>query len=356
MPSIGMYTWTEKDDQIKIIIPLKNSSPSKVDIFVTSSTLKVNFPPYIMDIILRFPVDPFKHKATVKDGNLRVILYKTDESAGFWGNLEDDTEDKSTIAKLREKSVAAQDALEKGLGETRRSRRTEDERFSLKKQMNLDETERNRLDNLKSEEKRSAEEEVYATFSRMQTEKQRISQKTVSNEGLQLGLASVEATQSVDFDTYLRCKKERNSSPMIADSKDIFDISNIPVIDTEEFEDDNFNSSDAIYAISGSTSNVDSVTSAHVHVIVDEVEEFRYIPPPRVISTLADGKGNMYHGLVPVQIFVTAIRTDSLHCTSLYYSCRKSRCSLYTQSISNPHERIEDCRGRRLDSEEPSPP
>lgn len=351
-----MYSWTEKDDLIKIIIPLKKSSPSKVDIFVTSTTLKVNFSPYIVDIILRFPVDPVKHKATVKDGNLRVILYKTDESAGFWGNLEVDTGDKSAIANLREKSIAAQDALEKGLGETRRSRRTEDERFSLKKQMNLDETERNRLDNLKSEEKRSAEQEVYATFSLMQTEKQIISQKTVSSNALQVGLDSVEATEPVDFDTYLRIKKEMKSSLMIADSKDIFDIPNIPVIDTEEqFEDDDFDNSNATSAFSSSTI-IASGRSTHVHIIVDEVEDFRYIPPPRVISNLADGKGNMHHRLVSAEIFITSICTESLYSTSLHYVYRNSRCPLYAQSISNPHERVEDCRGGRLDSEEPSPP
>jgi dyslexia susceptibility 1 candidate gene 1 protein len=146
MPLIGSYTWTEKKNLIKVIIPLKGASPKKVDIFVTSSTLKVNYSPYIVDIVLHSSIDPVKHKATVKDGSLQVTLYKTGKSLGIWGILET-SGDKAVINKLREDSIASQDLLEKELGDKRRDRKTDDERYSLRKQMSLDEAERNRLDN-----------------------------------------------------------------------------------------------------------------------------------------------------------------------------------------------------------------
>ena len=45
MPVTGEYSYTEKTDRLIVSIPLKGSAPSKVDIFVTSSTLKVNYSP-----------------------------------------------------------------------------------------------------------------------------------------------------------------------------------------------------------------------------------------------------------------------------------------------------------------------
>lgn len=289
MPFIGLYTWTEKDDVIKIVIPLKGASPNKVDIYVTSSTLKVNFSPYIVEIILQFPIDPIKHKANIKNGNLRVTLFKTEESVGFWGSLEVDTEDKSAIMKLREDSIVAQDALERELGESRRDRRTDDERFSLRKQMGLDEAERNRLDNLKLEEKKTAEEEVYATFSLMQAEKQRGSQKVVRAELSQPKLDPVYTSEPIDFETYSREKKTEVSS-------DIFDLSKVSVIDMTkgDFEDEDTDYSGAVgIPTSRSSSSINPVKYALVHVIEDEVNDVRYIPPPRLTSTAADGKGDM---------------------------------------------------------------
>ena len=57
-------------------MPLKGCSPSSVDIFVTASTLKVNFSPYLLDLLLKSEVDSVKHKATVKSGVLVSTLLK----------------------------------------------------------------------------------------------------------------------------------------------------------------------------------------------------------------------------------------------------------------------------------------
>ena len=296
MPLVGIYTWTEKKDLIKVTVPLKGASPNKVDIFVTSSTLKINFAPYIVNIVLHSPVDPIKHKATVKDGSLLVTLYKTDESQGIWGTLEVDTDDKAEINKLREESQTAQDALEKELGEKRKDRRTEDERFSLRKQMGLDEAERSRLDGLKLEEKRTAEEEVYETFARMEAAKHSASESAASKEIARAKTISIKEPESVrepvDFDTYMREKDEKaktipNSAVAVADSKDIFDVADIPLVDMEgeQFDHDDTDYSEAI----GVESAGAIVTLSRI--AADEVDDVRYIPPPRTLSNMADGKG-----------------------------------------------------------------
>ena len=76
MPITGEYNWSEKRDRVLVSVPLKGTSPSKVDIYVTSNTLKVNYSPYLLDLVLKGRVDSVKHKATVKEGVLIITLLK----------------------------------------------------------------------------------------------------------------------------------------------------------------------------------------------------------------------------------------------------------------------------------------
>lgn len=282
MPLTGLYTWTEKIDIVKIVIPLKGSSPKNVDIFVTSSTLKVNFSPYIVDILLFSTIDPLKHKATVKDGSLHVTIYKAAVSKGLWGELEIKTEDKLVATKLREESRSAQDALEVELEVKRRDRRTDDERFSLKKQMGLEEDERNNLDNLKQEEKRSAEVEVYATFARMHHS---------SAKATELIGATVIDISEVITPNIIENGRDSNSgypmnSALLTSSstqKEIFEISDATVIDEDS---DEYDMCDSAVADNKGLEKVECKWPQG-----RDVEDIRYIPPPRVLSNAADCKG-----------------------------------------------------------------
>ena len=93
------YSWSEKKDRVVVRIPLKGSSPSGVDIFVTATTLKVNFNPYLLDIVLKAQVDSVKHKATVKEGVLVITLLKLVQEA--WDVLVRDINDKKTLKRSR---------------------------------------------------------------------------------------------------------------------------------------------------------------------------------------------------------------------------------------------------------------
>lgn len=124
MPVSGQYTFTETPLSLNVAIPLKGVSPKKVDIFCGESLLKVNFAPYLIDVLLHKRIDPKRHTgkkmgaqypichisavisiadgiiicsallcmlyftATVKEGMLNVILYKADK--GIWGQMESD--------------------------------------------------------------------------------------------------------------------------------------------------------------------------------------------------------------------------------------------------------------------------
>ena len=61
MPVTGQYTFTETDLSLNVEIPLKGVSPKKVDIFCAEGMLKVNFAPYLIDILLHKRIDPRRH-------------------------------------------------------------------------------------------------------------------------------------------------------------------------------------------------------------------------------------------------------------------------------------------------------
>lgn len=163
MPLTGTYEWVDRNDTVVVTIPLKGVSPSKVDIVATKATLKVNFSPYIIDIVLSGYIDPNQHKARVRNGALVVTLKKL--SPGKWPSLANtsDSADAIKAESLREHEELQQQQMER-----RKDRRINDERFSTRSQMALDERERTRLDNLKLEEKTRAEEEVYRTFEELE--------------------------------------------------------------------------------------------------------------------------------------------------------------------------------------------
>ena len=139
-----------------------------VPLSVSRSTLKVNFAPYLLDIVLNGEIDPVRHKASVKDGMLSITLYKKD--AAIWGHLESQSDDGTVLAAKKEQALKDQEELNTNMQTQRHDRKVADERLALRKQMKLEEMERSRLENLKQEEKEAAEQEVYETFAKMQME------------------------------------------------------------------------------------------------------------------------------------------------------------------------------------------
>ena len=118
--------------------------------------------------MLNGQIDSLKHKARVKNGTLQLTLFKA--NPGIWGSLELDEANAEEKARVRNESAQHQKELDEQLSARRKDRRIADERFSTKKQMALEERERTRLDNKKEEEKTAAEEEMYSSFAKMQTE------------------------------------------------------------------------------------------------------------------------------------------------------------------------------------------
>ena len=267
-------------------IPLKGTPPSKVDIFVTTCTLKVNFSPYLIDLVLHGSIDALRHKATVKDGTLSLTFFKQPPASEKpWGRL---VAEEGTEAQKRADAMAAHDALQKDLLQQRRDRRVDDERFSLRKQMGLEESERTRLDTVKQEEKSSAEEAMYKTFAEMQSKQQQ--QQAVTTSAAAKAAApsknifdTVLAADDIDEDDLLQGVDEGKSA--------VGGSSRVEVLDDGDYDDDESDDGGgkilhsekelADTASRGQGNDTDKDIFWHA----DDDKEVKFIPPPRSIAT-----------------------------------------------------------------------
>ncbi|RYH19384.1 hypothetical protein EON65_26175 [archaeon] len=128
-------------------------------------SLKVNFSPYLLDIVLFDQVNSVHHKAIVKDGILHITLFKVNQA--LWGKCEAEG-DKRELQAVKQEALQSQELLEEELKTKRTDRKVDEERTSVRKQMALEEEVRTRLETLQQEEKEAAEKEVYETFAKLQ--------------------------------------------------------------------------------------------------------------------------------------------------------------------------------------------
>lgn len=127
--------------------------------------MKINFLPYLLDIVLHSEVNSVQHRASAKDGQLTITLFKL--TPAIWGRCEADG-DKETLSAVKAVALKNRAELDEQLAVQRTEQRLADEKTSLRKQMALAEDERGRLEAVQQEEKEGAEREVYETFARMQ--------------------------------------------------------------------------------------------------------------------------------------------------------------------------------------------
>ena len=335
MPLQGSYTWTEKRDSLKVILPLKGVNPSKVDIFVTQSTLKVNYQPYLIDVVLHGQIDPVKHKASVKDGNLQITLFKAQSSQGLWGRFDLDATDKNIIAAIKHESVTAHEKLTEELYEKKKDRVTTDERYATRKQMALDEAERSRLEGLKEEEKKSAEKELYATFAKMKSEeddknqkkeKKKVGWKEVTatfDEVPKVGASGANSkppttttsTVTPAGSAAIPAKKSSNPADIFDDSDVIEVVEDVGMVKGKgrcigEI-DDEIDADDIDDECQGDLTEQPSPSSSRVVDEEEELAEIKYIPPPRTegISKSADGKVDI---IFTPRVFPTPMRESKI--------------------------------------------
>lgn len=256
---------------------------------MTPSTLKVNYSPYLLDIILSNEIDPIKHKASVKDGLLQINLYKKHHI--HWETLEAAV-DKAKLSEIKKESLHIQSQIDEEWGAKRKEKQIGDERHAVRKQMALDEAERNKLENLKQEEKQEAEREVYDTFAKMNVQDPK---KSVPKPRVSFAPA-VTSTSS---------PSERKQEPLLEekDGKHIF--KDIDMLLDEDDIDDDVGISDSKRPNYTSIKGIAESDGGRTQEVTDE--EVYFIPPPRSTGLSTDNESKVNIKFTP-RIFPTPMR------------------------------------------------
>mmetsp|Transcript_16576 Transcript_16576/g.33040 ORF Transcript_16576/g.33040 Transcript_16576/m.33040 type:complete len:621 (-) Transcript_16576:51-1913(-) len=175
-PLTGDFTWTETATVLKIAVPLHNVAAKQVDCVTTSDYIKISYGNWLIHLDLFGTVDDAvkSSKATVKQGVLTLKVAKA--AKGLWGRLEVEGKgeagfDQGFLKERRAKSLQVREARMNEMAEKAKSKKLEEEKLALRKQMALEQKERQDIEDLKEEEKRNAEEEVYKTFAEMEKKK-----------------------------------------------------------------------------------------------------------------------------------------------------------------------------------------
>jgi dyslexia susceptibility 1 candidate gene 1 protein len=166
MPVSGEFTWTESADRIEVTVPLKGVSPKKVDVFTASTILKVSFPPFLVDLNLFHPIDVDKSKAILKEGTLKILLAKKDGQREFWGQLCFEGT-KEEVKLRRQQALKEHNEKVKQQMEKVAEKKVEEERMTFQQHMALEQKERQRMDDVKAQEKKNAEEAMHKIFSEL---------------------------------------------------------------------------------------------------------------------------------------------------------------------------------------------
>jgi len=161
MPVSGEYTWSESDGCIEIAIPLKGVSAKKVDVFTASTILKVSYPPFLVDLNLHDEIDEDSSRAVLENGTLKIRLSK--RKVGRWGRPQFEGK-KEEINQRRRMALQERDERTQREMEKVSQKKVEEERMVFRKHMALGEKERQRLDDIKSTQKKDAEDAMHDAF------------------------------------------------------------------------------------------------------------------------------------------------------------------------------------------------
>ncbi|KAA0160216.1 hypothetical protein FNF27_01880 [Cafeteria roenbergensis] len=168
MPITPELTWEQDATAVRVFIPLKGISRKTVDLYASETFVKVNFPPYLLMLDLHAPIADHDARASYRDGMLVLSLPKQHE--GAWPALQAEGLDKAALRDRREASMEKRRNEDEALGKARRQRQQEASDLAFRRQMALENAEREQLEARKAEAKDEAEARVYEALARVQAE------------------------------------------------------------------------------------------------------------------------------------------------------------------------------------------
>ncbi|XP_005996227.1 dynein assembly factor 4, axonemal [Latimeria chalumnae] len=152
------YTWSQTESLVYITVPLKGVKPGKTDIFCTEDYLKVNFPPFLFEVILHAPIDDTKSSAKIRNGVVTFTLCKKEMIV--WESLAIVKADKERKQQIRENAIVKAQEKAKAEAEAKAVKKRENEKYALEVMMQMEEEGRKRIEDLKEQERKKATEEL----------------------------------------------------------------------------------------------------------------------------------------------------------------------------------------------------
>eukprot|EP00040_Diaphanoeca_grandis_P042821 m.266086 g.266086 ORF g.266086 m.266086 type:complete len:381 (-) comp65354_c0_seq1:279-1421(-) len=151
------FTWTETDEAVHVVVPLKGAKAAKADIYSTDLYIKVNFPPFIFEADLFKDIDHEASSATVGKGAIDFKLKKRE--ATKWGRLTAIGEKDDLIAR---RAVAQERSFEqqKEAAETKTREIRSMQKAAVQKQMDIDKAARRELEEVKEAERQQANKDI----------------------------------------------------------------------------------------------------------------------------------------------------------------------------------------------------
>ena len=313
MPISAEYSWSQTEETIEIQVALKGTPSRKVNVYISDLLVKVNFAPYLLQLDLYKSVTFDKSVARFdqRDGKLHLSLPKAMSSesgsmspavqSGPWKALVHNfpaTASPSEKRKLRqERRAASMERKEKHevqVAELVKETRFKNEKMTLRRQMAVEEDERQHIEELKTEEKEEAERAVYEQFSKLQQEqaqqeqKQQNKQQKKKQQTKQQQVPPSAPSSSGSASTFnllpdghsaVTSASSSTSTPAAKTSKSTSTSTSIWSDDEDSDQDDNIDNS----ALADSTNSDSAIT------ILEDEEDMVFVPDPRETSTIKLG-------------------------------------------------------------------
>ncbi|XP_069766382.1 dynein axonemal assembly factor 4 [Narcine bancroftii] len=152
------YTWEQVRSRLFITVPLRGVGARNVHLFCTESYLKVNFPPFLFEVLLYASIDVEKSSAKVGNGVVILTLYKKEPR--MWEQLVTVEVNKEKLQKMRESVILAAQEKAQQTAEEKAIKKRENEKYSLEKMMKIEEENRKQIEEWKKQEQIKATEEL----------------------------------------------------------------------------------------------------------------------------------------------------------------------------------------------------
>ncbi|XP_036126222.1 dynein assembly factor 4, axonemal isoform X2 [Molossus molossus] len=215
---VSDYRWQQTEAAVFISVPLRGVCVRDADVFCTENYLKVNFASFLFEVFLYAPIDDESSKAKIGNDTIVFTLHKKEPV--MWETLSVSGVDKEMMQRIREKSILQAQERAKEAMEAKAAARREDQKYALNVMMKIEEEERNKIENMKENERIKATKELEAWKKcQRKAEEQKIIQ---TEEKLHEQEKQIEEGEKVKHKSLTRNSTSKNLTTQGRHSENIF--------------------------------------------------------------------------------------------------------------------------------------